>query len=274
MTSRAKTIAFSDRSRFGALLRLRNRLYTIAFLDLAFAVILLGLFDFVSNLMFKPQMRVDSTKVWLTHAIPICWEDDYPEFVLEKQWVQESVHQLLELNSDYKFGDWSKRCGAGDDNAVRITVADEWPLTDIGYRPRGIAGPTHLRLNFKFTAWTPSCSSEKIGADGMSIREHCIRTIAVHEMLHALGALHEQLDPKLKEKDPDCYRVYDPILVCKNGDDQCGQHPVALTAYDHDSIMNYCRNGASGNFYDLPVQLSDADKVGLKGLSAKSGIFE
>lgn len=41
----------------------------------------------------------------------------------------------------------------------------------------------------------------------------------------------------------------------------------ALTAYDHDSIMNFCRNSGSGNFYDLPIKLSDADKVGLKTLS-------
>jgi Astacin (Peptidase family M12A) len=255
-------------------LRLRGCLFSIAFFDLTLVVILFSFFDIFSSFQFKPQMRIDKSRVWPTHAIPVCWEEDYPDFPNEKNWTQDSVHQLLELNSDYKFAGWPERCGTTDDGAVRISVVDEWPLTDIGYRPRGVAGPTRLRLNFKFTAWATSCASEKVGADGMSIREHCIRTIAVHEMLHALGALHEQLDPKLKEKDPDCYRVYDPILICESGDDQCGQHPVALTAYDHDSIMNYCRNGASGNFYDLPVKLSDADKAGLRDLSGKSGIFE
>jgi hypothetical protein len=226
--------------------------------------------DFVPPIIF----RIDATKVWPTHGISVCWEAEYNNFPDEKNWVKDSVHQLIEANSNYRFSGWNKRCDKDDIQAVRISVADDWPKTDIGYDPTGPAGPTFSRLNFKFTSWGSSCASHNIGPDHLSIREHCIRTIAVHEMLHALGALHEQLDPDLKNKDPDCYRVYDPILICENDRDKCGQHPMALTAYDHDSIMNYCRNGASGNFYDLPLQLSKGDMDGLTQLSGKTSMME
>jgi Astacin (Peptidase family M12A) len=259
-------------SDFARFLRSMGRFFVWPLAGMTAGIVFSAFWSFGST-QIQPKMRVDLSHVWPGHTIPVCWEDDYADFTKEKGWVEDSVRQLLEQNSDYRFTGWAKRCAANDD-AVRISMADDWPLTDIGYRPRDKAGPTFMRLNFKFTTWGNACASEKVGGDNLTIREHCIRTIAVHEMLHALGALHEQLDQHLKDKDPDCYRVYNPIIICGAHRDECGQHPKALTPYDHDSIMNYCRNGASGNFYDLPLQLSQSDKNGLKDLSKRSSEFE
>jgi hypothetical protein len=217
-----------------------------------------------------PFYRVDLSGVWPKHDIDLCWEGSAARYINEKIWIQESVVQFIEGNSAYRFSGWQTTCDFSTAHRIRISVVDAIPITEVGYNPRGGNGPTHVGLNVVFSAWGQPCASLKSWpdpAESKTVREHCIRTIAVHEFMHALGALHEQLDPDLEQKDPDCFKVYTPSFICNFDPAQCGVSPTALTTYDHDSIMNYCRNGASGNYYDLPLKLSDRDKIGLRMLS-------
>jgi hypothetical protein len=225
----------------------------------------------ISNL-FKgnqPLFRIDRARIWPTYQIPVCWTQDVPPSIDERAWVRDAVQKFIESNSDYRFNGWDSVCANANSPVIKISVQDAVPLTSIGYPG---TGPTPMRLNFIFSAWGNSCASVAIRADNEPFREHCIRTIAVHEFLHALGALHEQLDPDLAKKDPDCFKIYHPEADCLLGKDACGENPSALTKYDHDSIMNYCRNGTVNAFYNLPLQLSIGDIDGLKKLSAMTGL--
>lgn len=80
-------------------------------------------------------------------------------------------------------------------------------------------------------------------------RENLIRSIAVHELMHAFGFAHEH-----RHRDSDCQiegEVYRSSL-----------HQL-LTSYDRDSVMNYCLT----HFYDFekgPLGLSGLDIEGLR----------
>jgi len=78
-------------------------------------------------------------------------------------------------------------------------------------------------------------------------------------MLHALGALHEQLRPDARIADPTCWNMY------RNSVDAGGGDPIILSRYDADSIMNYCRD-----IYSEPTRLSAKDVEGLKALAQRT----
>jgi hypothetical protein len=207
----------------------------------------------------KPFFIVDKAHVWPTHKIEVCWEPGAESYNDERQAVQAAVTTHIEQNSDFRFINWLA-CDTDQKARIRILVNDTPSESEVGYRHFHtlLSGdgtfPTHMEMNFTFRQWNKNCGLND------NYRMRCITTIAVHEFLHALGALHEQISKDLQTKDSNCWALY------KAFPDIHGESPVPLTVYDPDSIMNYCRP-----IYSEPTRLSNLDLIGLKKLSQMVG---
>jgi hypothetical protein len=205
--------------------------------------------------IFKPYFYVDKAALWPSHEIEVCWEQG--GFLGEHAWVQSAVARNIEKNSDFRFGASWPTCDGDSRPRIRISVFDTTvaPESEVGYQSHnGSATPTHMRMNFTFQNWNQLCAATE------NARERCIETIAVHEFLHAIGTLHEQIRNDYAQLDPACWALYE------NSQDIHGSSPFALTDYDPKSIMNFCRD-----IYSSPTKLSVLDLVGLKALSLISG---
>ncbi|MDI1434648.1 hypothetical protein [Polyangium sorediatum] len=133
--------------------------------------------------------------------------------------------------SRVNFTGWGSCDASTPAYAIRIRIEDT-TMAARAYTGRSAFFPS-MWLNFDFQNWNPACQNQ---------REHCIRSIAIHEFGHALSFYHEQDSPG------------------NNG--QCTSHVevrpdgVMLTQYDPDSSMNYC--------YPYRETLSPLDIQGLR----------
>jgi hypothetical protein len=203
----------------------------------------------------RPFFIVDTAGIWPAHNIDVCWDNPEPAYEADRSLVKKSVSAFIEANSEYRFSGWGT-CDSLQKGRIQIAVRDAQAESVVGYQQMpGLFGapqprPTRMTLNFTFQQWNQPC------AQPPTFRSRCISTIAVHEFLHALGAIHEQLSKNLAQEDPECWKIY------KDKADVHGTSPRPLTSYDPDSIMNYCRP-----IYSEPTRLSVLDLQGLTALS-------
>lgn len=152
--------------------------------------------------------------VWPEPRIFICWENLTKAYETPAGLVRSAVSSTWEMESRVRFIGWQP-CAA-ENAGVRIKIDDSGPHTKaLGRRlDRRRDG---MVLNFEFKNWSQSCAS---------MRDYCIKGLAVHEFGHALGFAHEQ-------------NRFDAPGECQQLK-QGTRGDLLLTPYDPRSVMNYC----------------------------------
>jgi Astacin (Peptidase family M12A) len=177
----------------------------------------------------------DATAKWPGPGVYVCWENPDQKYSSEMALVRKSVADSWEAASQVRFTGWQK-CGV-QNRGIRILIDDSGPHTKgLGKRLDGVVNG--MVLNFTFNNWSPACKT---------MRDACVKSIAVHEFGHGLGFAHEHNRP---DKPGECQ---EPA--------QGANGTVLLTPYDPDSVMNYCNPVYNNNGI-----LSRYDKEGVRAV--------
>lgn len=153
-------------------------------------------------------------------AVPVCWENPSELDAAERALVRSAIEATWQAHSRLIFLAWGQCTDQSKGIRIRIEdVAGRGPHT-LGLGSQLDGAPQGMTLNFRFRQWGVSCSQDE------TTRLACIRSIAVHEFGHAIGFAHEQ---NRHDRPGECLK-----------EPQGPDGNVTLTAYDIESVMDYC----------------------------------
>lgn len=208
-------------------------------------------------------LTIKNVKNWTENGnvVPVCWET--PGYDREKAIVIAALRRTWEQAAEIKFSGWyacptgSGIGGSGSAKFVRVRILPYSATDPDEVRNEGAAGSTR---GLGMEALSSADENSKLAADDRpgvtfvfnpdgSANVGRVEYVGVHEFGHVLGFVHEQDTPGNVEGPAHC----DSSGIEGNS--------TSLTAYDRDSIMNYCNK--DGN---LQGNLTPTDIAGVQAV--------
>ncbi len=189
-------------------------------------------------------LTIKNVQNWTANGnvVPVCWET--AGYDREKKIVREAVSGTWEWYANVRFTGWAT-CptgvgvfGSGSAKQVRIRIKPQDGSN------AGASGSARLGMDALSSAADDNPGVKlSFNPDGTA-EQGRVEYVGVHEFGHVLGFIHEQDTPG---------NVEGPAYCASPGNEP---NSTSLTAYDRDSIMNYCnRDGNSkGNLTDTDVR--------------------
>ncbi len=188
-------------------------------------------------------LTIKNVRNWTANGnvIPVCWETT--GYDREKKIIREAVAGTWEWFANINFTGWDACPTSGSVKHVRIRVATQDDSN------AGAGGSARLGMDAMSSADDNNPGvNVSFSANGTADKSR-VEYIGVHEFGHVLGFVHEQDTPG---------NVEGPAY-CKSSGNEA--NATTLTAYDRDSIMNYCNRDGNGK-----GNLTDIDIVGVQAV--------